>query len=104
MRVASDKFNVICKDNQGNEHDLLCCDYSEFENIINVETSVYDTELQRGWIGDLSYVIPNSIDIETYDEADLTISDTYRDVLLASIVPLANTESVTTWKYTFLKK
>lgn len=104
MNIASDKFDVICKDGHGNEHNLLCHDYKESENTINVETCVYNTELQRGWIGDLSYVIPDNIDVETYDKNDLVIADTYKDVLLASIIPTANFENVTTWKYTFLKK
>lgn len=104
MRVVSDKFDVILKDSQGNEHELWCYSYDEFENIITVETSVYDTELSRGWIGDLSYVMPENIDVETYDKNDLVIADTYKDVLLASVVPSANFESTTVWKYTFLKK
>lgn len=104
MKIASDKFDVICKDSQGNEHNLFCFNYKESENTINVETQIYNTELQRGWIGDLSYVMPDNIDIETYDKSDLVIADTYKDVLLASIVPLANSESATVWKYTFLKK
>ena len=104
MRVASDKFDVICRDNQGEEHNLLGYDYNESGNTINVETQVYNTALQRGWIGDLYYLIRDNIDIETYDENDLKIIDTYKDVLLASVVPSANFESVTVWEYTFLKK
>lgn len=104
MKVASDKFDVICKDSQGNEHNLYSYDYNEFENTINVKTCAYNTELQRGWIGDLCYTMPNNIDVETYDKCDSVITDTYKDVLLASVVPLADSESVTTWKYTFLKK
>jgi hypothetical protein len=48
--------------------------------------------------------MPGAIDIETYDKSDLEITDTYKDVLLASVIPTANSESVTAWKYTFLKK
>ena len=104
MRVASCKFDVICKDGQGNEHNLLGYDYNESENTINVETQVYNTELQRGWIGDLCYFIRDNFDVEIYEENDLEVTDTYKDVLLASIIPTANSESVTEWKYTFLKK
>ena len=104
MRIASDKFDVICKDGQGNKHNLYAHDYKESGNVINVETCVHNTELHRGWIGDLCYVMSGTIDIETYDKTDLEITDTYKDVLLASIIPTANSESVTEWKYTFLKK
>lgn len=55
MRVASNKFDVVCKDSQGNKYELWCFSYDELENIISIETSIYETELQRGWIGDLSY-------------------------------------------------
>lgn len=104
MKVANKKFDVICKDSQGSEHNLYAYDYNEFENTINVETQIYNTELQRGWIGDLSYIMPENIDLETYDKNDLVIADTYKDVLLASVVPSANFESTTVWEYTFLKK
>lgn len=104
MKVASNKFNVIFKDSQDNEHELWCYSYDEFENIITVETSVYDTELHRGWIGDLSYSIRESIDVETLDKYDFKIIDTYKDVLLTNITPSASSDGATVWKYTFLKK
>ena len=104
MRVVSNNFDVVCKDSQGNEHELWCCRYDEFENTISVETSVYETELQRGWIGDLSYSTRENIDVETLDENDFKIIDTYKDVLLANVTPSASHESATVWKYTFLKK
>lgn len=104
MKVASDKFDVICRDNQGEEHNLLGYDYNESGNTINVETQVYNTALQRGWIGDLYYLIRDNIDIETYDENDLKIIDTYKDVLLTSVTPMATHGNATCWKYTFLKK
>ena len=104
MKVASDKFDVICRDNQGEEHNLLGYGYNESGNTINVETQVYNTALQRGWIGDLYYLIRDNIDIETYDENDLKIIDTYKDVLLTSVTPMATHGNATCWKYTFLKK
>ena len=104
MRVASDKFDVICRDNQWEEHNLLGYDYNESGNTINVETQVYNTALQRGWIGDLYYLIRDNIDIETCDENDLKIIDTYKDVLLTSVTPTATHGNATCWRYTFLKK
>ena len=78
MRIVNDKFDVICKDSYGNEHELWCYSYDEFENTITIETSVYNTELQRGWIGDLSYSAKENVDIETLDEYDFKIIDTYK--------------------------
>ena len=104
MRVVSNNFDVICKDSRGNEYELLCFSYDEFENTITIETSVYNTELQRGWIGDISYSAKEDVDIETLDEYDFKIIDTYKDVLLTSITPSARYKSSTVWKYTFLKK
>ena len=104
MKVVSNNFNVVFKDGQDNEHELWCCSYYELENIIAVETSVYDTELHRGWIGDLSYSIRESIDVETLDEYDFKIIDTYKDVLLTNVIPSASSDGTTVWKYTFLKK
>ena len=104
MRVVSNNFDVVCKDSRGDEHNLLCFSYDEFENTITIETSVYNTELQRGWIGDLSYSVNQNIDIETLDDNDFKIIDTYKDVLLTNIVPSASVDKTTVWKYTFLKK
>jgi len=104
MKVASNKFDIICKDSQGNEHNLYGYDYNESENTINVETQVYNTELQRGWIGDLSYLIQDNINVETYEENDLKIIDIYKDVLLVNVTPTATHGNATVWKYTFLKK
>ena len=104
MKVASNKFDIICKDSQGNEHNLYGYDYNESGNTINVETQVYNTELQRGWIGDLYYLICDNIDIETYNENDLKIIDTYKDVLLTSVTPTATHGNATCWRYIFLKK
>ena len=104
MKMANSKCDVICKDSQGSEHSLYAYDYNEFENTINVETQIYNTELQRGWMGDLSYSIRENVDIETLDENDFKIIDTYKDVLLTNIVPSASVDNTTVWKYTFLKK
>ena len=104
MKVVSNNFDVICKDSRGNEYELLCFSYDELENTITIETSVYNTELQRGWIGDLSYYVKENIDVETLDEYDFEIINTYKDVLLANIIPSASHGSATVWKYTFLKK
>ena len=104
MRVVSNKFDVICEDSRGNKHELWCYSYDEFDNTIIIETSAYDTELQRGWIGDLSYSTRENVDVETLDENDFKIIDTYKDVLLANVTPSASHGSATVWKYTFLKK
>ena len=104
LRVVSNNFDVICKDSRGDEYELLCFSYDEFENTITIETSVYNVELQRGWIGDLSYSAKKNFDIETADEYNFEIIDTYKDVLLTNITPSASHESATVWKYTFLKK
>ena len=104
MKISNRKFDVIVKDNQGNKHELWCYSYDEFENTITIETSVYDTELYRGWIGDLSYLTRENIDIETLDENDFKVIETHKDVLLVRIVPSASYEKVTEWKYIFLKK
>lgn len=104
MKVVSNKFDVICKDSQGNKHNLLCFSYDEFGNEIYVETQVHNTDLQRGWIGDLCYSMRENIDVETLDEHNLEIKEMYKDVLLASVTPSASHGEAIIWKYTFLKK
>ena len=104
MRVVSDKFDVVFKDSQGKEHNLLCFSYDELGNEIYVETQVHNTELQRGWIGDLCYLMHDNLDVETLDEYNLEIKEMYKDVLLASVTPSASCDEAIIWKYTFLKK
>ena len=104
MRVASNKFDVVCKDSQDNEHNLLCFSYDELGNEIYIETQVHNTELRRGWTGDLYYLMRENMDVETLDEHNLEIKEMYKDVLLASVTPSASYGEAIIWKYTFLKK
>ena len=104
MRVVSNKFDVVCKDSQDNEHNLLCFSYDELGNEIYIETQVHNTELRRGWTGDLYYLMRENMDIETLDEYNWEIIEVYNDVLLANVTPSANCGEAIIWKYTFLKK
>ena len=104
MRVVSNKFDVVCKDSQDNEHNLLCFSYDELGNEIYIETRVHNTELRRGWIGDLCYLMHENIDVEILDEHNLEIKEMYKDVLLVNVTPSANCGEAIIWKYTFLKK
>ncbi len=81
--------------------------YAFEENIdeILVRTQVVNTDLKRGWIGDLTYETSPGRDIQDdridYDGA----RDTFHDVLLASVrIWMCDTDGVITWEYRFLKK
>lgn len=82
---------------------MFCLDYKENADEIKIETSGKESELRRGWIGDLYYSTGRSRNIVTGANTDLFAEKTYEDVLLAKVNILSINDRVV-WEYTFLKK
>ena len=103
MEKAAESLIVYCTD-IADSHELKVMDFMESMDEIEITTPVYNDALKRGWIGDISFHTHNTIDIVTGDKQQ-SIYDKHRDVLLASVrIWSADSESVVTWKYRFLKK
>lgn len=106
MELIYQCINKVVLKNDDGELSLNYLDAFE-ENIdeILVRTSVVNTELKRGWIGDLTYVTKPGVEIDHVTEEYGVTHDTFRDVLLANVrVWESDTDSVMIWEYKFLKR
>lgn len=103
MNTIHEGLNVICKTSD-KAYELICASYDENLDEIKVRTVVKESELQRGWIGDLYYSTNRSIDIKTCENTEFVAENTYKDALLARVNIWDVDDGVITWEYTFLKK
>lgn len=97
-------LQVICLDKSGKTYNILCSDYDESIDEIKVRTDIKNDELQRGWMGNLSYITLNAKDVVTGKDVDKEVEGSYMDVLLKSVNIWTMTDGEITWEYTFLKK
>lgn len=104
MNVVYRYLDVVCKSVSGEEVKFYAEDYDESIDEIKIRTSIRNDQLDRGWIGDLTYSTVHSYDVESGTEIENVAQSTYNDVLLASIIPWTIDEGVITWEYRFLKK
>lgn len=102
MEAIYEYLEVTCKDKE-NSFRLLCYGYDESVDEIKIRTNIKETELKRGWIGDLHYSTGKSFNLKS-EELGLKVEDAYKDVLLTSVRIWMIDENVITWEYTFLKK
>jgi hypothetical protein len=104
MNIVYRYLDIICQDSSGEEIKIYSCDYDESIDEIKVRTNIRPTQLNRGWIGDLTYTTVRAQEIESSKEIEDAAKSEYKDVLLASIIPWTMDEGVITWEYRFLKK
>ena len=104
MDVIYRYLDIVCKNALGEEVKLYSEDYDECIDEIKIRTSIRNENLNRGWIGDLTYSTEKAYDIETTKEVENIAKSTYNDVLLASITVYNMDEGHITWEYRFLKK
>ena len=103
MEKAAMGLIVRCTD-IADVHELKVCDFIDTMDEIEITTPVYNDELKRGWIGNLSFQTCCTFDFVDCNDAE-PVRDGYNDVLLASVrIWGADPESGVTWKYRFLKK
>ena len=96
---------VILKNNNGELFLNFPCSFEENVDEILVRTQVVNTDLKRGWIGNLTYETKAGQDVQD-DRIDCGVAqDTFYDVLLASVrIWESDTEGCITFEYRFLKK
>ena len=104
MNVVYRYLDVICKNALGEEIKIYATDYDECVDEIKVRTDFRNDQLDRGWIGDLTYSTVRSYEAETGNESEVVAKSTYNDVLLVSITVYGIDDGVITWEYRFLKK
>lgn len=103
MKVIDEDLDITCK-NELCEVKVYSNDYDESTDEIRIRTNVRDDQLNRGWIGDLTYSTRKSYDVESCHQVENIAKATYNDVLLASVTVYGINDGVITWEYRFLKK
>lgn len=103
MNIVTDYIKVQCVD-CASAHELFVSYIDEYDDFIEVRTAVYNNELHRGWMGDLTYY-GVGVNIQNENEKADTNRHTFKDVLLQNItIWTCEPDSCIMWKYKFLKQ
>jgi hypothetical protein len=96
---------ITLRDKDGNETNMLIHSYDVYGDEIVIKTQIRETELTRGWVGDMICYVAAGRDHQNGDVIEGTdVRDIYRDVLLRSVkIDSAELQEAVTWSYTFLK-
>ena len=106
MKVCNAGAPIITlRDKDGNEINMLIHSFDVYGDEIVITSQIRETELARGWVGDMICYVPAGTSLESCDVIEGTdVRDVYRDILLRSIrIDSAEMREAITWKYTFLK-
>lgn len=96
-------LDITCK-NESSEVEIRSEDFNECMDEITIRTYMRNDQLNRGWVGDLTYTTKVAYSGETGEEIENVARSTYHDILLASITVHNTDEGVIHWEYRFLKK
>ena len=105
--VYDDKVKVALTDQMGNNIDFKTLNLYELDDEIRLQTSIINSDLQRGWIGDLTYQAVNGTELFSGNRiVDIQpVENTFQDVLLSRINLLeVQFGRPCIWEYVFLKK
>jgi uncharacterized Fe-S cluster-containing radical SAM superfamily enzyme len=103
MKIIDEYLDIVCKNALG-EVKIYADDYDESTDEIRIRTNIRDDQLNRGWIGDLTYSTRKAYDIESCHQIENIAQSTHNDVLLASVTVYSINDRAITWEYRFLKK
>ena len=102
MECACECINkVICIDKEGETASLRATSFYENIDEIIIGTQVINTDLERGWQGDIVYEAP-AYDIKTCNYS-YSIKGNYKDVMLIKIRPSWRQTECVEWEYVFSK-
>lgn len=103
--IYDGSLQIILRDKNGKEYELLAQSYNTYsDNSIEITTSFKNTELERGWVGDMVCRTPAGMDLMGDVIEGTEICETYQDVLLKSAkIDNAEFREAMTWKYIFFK-
>jgi hypothetical protein len=103
MKIIYEYLDIVCQNASG-EIKIYAEDYDESTDEIRIRSSIRDDQLNRGWIGDLTYSTRKAYEIDSCHEIEDIARATYNDVLLASITVYSINDRAIIWEYRFLKK
>ena len=105
MKIGYVGTPLITLKNETGEISMLIHSYDVYGDEIVVKTQLRETDLKRGWVGDMICYLPAGINYEGLDVVEGTdVRDVYHDILLRSVrIDSAEKQEGITWTYTFLK-
>lgn len=105
MHIVCRNIKNIILNNDDGEIEMMYQDFDEDIDSITIFTEAInpDPNLKRGWVGDLTVVSTNGLNVSNGEEVDERFSQTYKDVLLRNIKVRSEREYVMGLEYLFLK-
>jgi hypothetical protein len=105
MKVIDIGAPLITLKNETGEINMLIHSYDVYGDEIVIRSQIRETDLKRGWTGDMVCYVAAGRDYQNGDVIeDTDMRDVYRDVLLRSVkIDSAEMQEAVTWAYTFLK-
>lgn len=96
---------ITLRDKDGNEINMLIHSYDVYSDEIRISSQIRETDLQRGWVGDMICYLPAGKDYQHGNVIEGTdIREVYHDILLRSVkIDSAEMQAAVNWVYTFLK-
>ena len=82
---------------------LRPCEFEDCIDSIIIRTEIKETDLKRGWTGDLHWFTSKAFSTECFD-TDYIESDVFKDVILTHIKPYYIYGQTVAWEYVFMKK
>ena len=101
--IATARMDIMLRNEAGN-FEMLATEVEEMADEIEVYSSFFNTLLNRGWVGDLTYHCHRGYVAHSSDKVEDKELVTIKDVLLRNVQCYKFSEhDATMWKYTFLK-
>ena len=105
--VYSRGLRITLKDKGNKEYELFAQSYNAYsDNTIEIIAQIKNSELKRGWIGDMFCCAFDGRDILSGEIVEgLDVDEVHHNILLKSVkINSADIDEVTTWKYIFEKE
>lgn len=105
MKVVDIGTPLITLKNDAGEINMLIHSYDVYGDEIRITTQIRETDLKRGWVGDMICYIPAGKDYQCGNIVEGTdVQEVYHDILLRSVkIDSSEMGEAITWTYTFLK-
>ena len=104
MQAVFDRMQKIECVNENSTYVILPYKFDENIDEIIIEADIAETELTRGWRGDLYIHTSPAYDYINAQETDCVLFDVISDVVLSRIRMTHEMQNVVRWTYVFTKR
>ena len=103
MQAIFDRVDKIECVNDHATYTIIPYNFDECVDSISIITCVKETDLKRGWVGDLYYYTNKAYNIQS-ELVDYVECDKFSDVVLTHIKMRQDPNDALEWEYIFMKK